>query len=246
MMSIEDKYGITYFGNKRRYIENLFERDYNLEGSFPAYFRLNKDEFYDNSWGAMLVQIINYLIDESNISIEKLLSFNVAWSKTTIFDTKTSKVLMVKLKNDIYFNVNHTSLHSCWLLQDLLGFFEIDLKKCELIIRRAPVSEPEEVRIYFKNMLKKGFRNYLINDLNKNEEIAESIIKNVDILDKHFSKFSSSFISLYLFDDFAVYKGYEDKFLNSYLAKFDFTEEVLEKFKKILSYHSRFMYKIFK
>lgn len=40
MESIENKYGIIYFGNQHYYNEDLSKRDYNLENCTPFYFQI--------------------------------------------------------------------------------------------------------------------------------------------------------------------------------------------------------------
>ena len=62
--SIEDKYGIVYLGMQRYYKEDLTKRDFNLEHCTPNYFKIGYDEFIESSWGHLLQQVADYLIEE--------------------------------------------------------------------------------------------------------------------------------------------------------------------------------------
>ena len=150
--TIEEKYGIVYFGSQHYYIEDLTKRDYVLENCTPYYFKIGYDEFIVSVWGDLIQRVANYLIEEYPKTLEELKQFSYKWGKQKLFLDAPKLASHFPLKNGLYINCNHTALHSCWTIQDMLDFFGVDIKECKLIIRRNPVAEVKEVKDYYINI----------------------------------------------------------------------------------------------
>ena len=162
MSSIEEKNGIVYIGMQRYYIEDLNKRNFYLENCTPYYFKIGFDEFVDGSWTGLLQQISDYLIEEYDYDMEKLLDFSVQWSKQKIFTIDNKSHALYKLKNGIYLNGNHTAVHSCWFLHDLLHFFGVNIDECRLLIKKKPITESPDVKEYYKKIVKDMFYNFIV------------------------------------------------------------------------------------
>ena len=199
---------LLFIGGRRYYIEDLTQRDYILENTTPREITISNEKIADSSWGSLLVKITDLLISKRTKSESELLDFNVPWSKKQMFSVN-KKTNHKPLSCGLYINCNHTALHSCWLLQDLLDFFEIDKSDVFLIIHRAPSSEPKEIRSYIKNENKKQIKSYLCGVCRKTQEEAESIIGVIDnCLNKILQKLSRSYNDFFLFDDYYYSYGY--------------------------------------
>lgn len=242
--SIEDKYGIVYLGNQRYYKEDLTKRDFYLEHCTPAYFKIGHDEFVESSWGHLLQKVADYLIEEYDKTKEELLEFSVDWSKQKIFLVQ-KKAAYLELKNGMFINTNHTAVHCCWILQDLLKFFNVDLKECELIIKRKPIAEATEVKDYYNAAVKEMFKEYVINKLKKTEEFYDKCITVLDKIDVLFKREFKTFESIYLIDNPALFSNYKSRFIH-YLMNLGYYDlKTFEAIEKRLDYYAKFVYSSF-
>ena len=244
--SIEAKYGIVYLGMQRYYKEDLHKRDFFLENCTPYYFKIGYDEFIDSRWTGMLQQICDYLIEEYDYDEEKLLSFSVEWSKQKIFIKESNNHGHYKLKNGLYINANHTAVHCCWLLQDILNFFGVNLNECTLLIKKKPISELKEVKEYYKKMVKGMFCEYLIQDMEKDKEFYDKCINVLDKMDVLFSRGFKTFESIYLIDDPTTYSALKSKFIKYIMDLNYYSLSQFELIKNRIEIYSKFMYKVFK
>lgn len=198
-------------GTKRYYFENLANRDYTLENTTPYMVTIFDKVIEEHSWGKMLVKVVDLMLERIRKSREELLSFRTNWSKKAIF-TIENKVNHKLLRCGLFFNCNHTAQHSCWLLQDVLDFLLIDKTTVQLIIHRAPASEPKDIKQYIKKEFKNGFRRYLLEIYQKTEDEIETIIEAIDqVLNKVLQKESRSYNDLFLFDEYAYAYNYCQK-----------------------------------
>ena len=148
---------IVFEGKKRYYVEDLTKRDYSLECATPHLLKIDDYEIQENAWVEMLRNLTAYLISTSAKSKEDIVSFKTQWSKQNIFSL-ISKTNYKQLDSDLYVNCNHTALHSCWLIQDLLDFFGIDKSKVYFLIHRTPYAEPKQANEFLLRSLKKSLR----------------------------------------------------------------------------------------
>ena len=156
----------------------------------------------------MLVEIATLLLKNVTKSTEDLISFRTEWSKNQIFAVE-KKTNHKPLNDNLYLNCNHTAQHSCWLIQDLLKFFEVDLASVTLIIHRSPKAEPKEVKTLIKSEYQNHFKKHLCNEKGISEEQADIIIKLIDEdLNKILSKITPSYNDFFLFDDNAYFYNY--------------------------------------
>jgi len=244
MTNIEEKYKIIYLNGRHYYIEDLSKRDYNLENCLPFYLKIEEEEFFETAWIRLLPIVTEYLIDEFDISKEELINFKTKWSKANIFNDE-ERVNNVLLKNGLYMNCNHTSLHSCWLLQDLLKYLDISILNCRLIIRRNPSAESEEVKTYFKNKHKEEFKYYIINKLNKDSIYYDKCITGIDNTEELFKKLFPTFESFYYFEDYSYYYNYKKKFIE-YLYKKIADSKKISIYKKILEIYGDYIKLVYK
>lgn len=240
MESIEDKYGIIYIGNKHYYIEDLTKRDYTLENCLPLYLNIEGEEFNETTWINLLPALAEYLIEEFGPTQKELCDFSLEWSKAKIF-SEDKKINSVLLSNGLYLNCNHTAQHSCWVVQDLVKYFDISLLNCKLIIRRNPKAEKKEVKDYFKNKHKEEFKSYVLFELGKDEKYYDSCIKALDSSEKLFNKLFPTFESLYYFDDYTYFCNYKVKFLDHLKNKTSIDSKTIEAYKKRFDIYGNFL-----
>lgn len=245
MPNIEEKYKIIYLNGRHYYIEDLSKRDYNLENCLPYYLRIEEEEFFESAWIHLLPIVTNYLIDEFDITKEELLNFKTQWTKSKIFNEE-EKINNIKLKNGLFMNCNHTALHSCWLLQDLLKYLDISMLNCRFIIRRNPSAENSEVKKYFKEKHKNEFKYYIINKLNKDTVYYDKCIKGIDNTEVIFKKIFPTFESFYYFEDYSYYYNYKKKFIE-YLEKNNIADpKIISVYSKILNIYGDYIKAMYK
>lgn len=240
-VNIEEKYNIVYFGKRRYYIEDLSIRDYSLENTTPYYFSIGFDEFVETAWVQMLAVVTNYLIEEYQPKNEELLNFNLSWSKAKLFSETNKGVNKVKLNCGLFLNVNHTALHSCWVLQEILNYFNVDISKCKLIIHRNPIAEPDEVKTYIKKRVKDAFKVYVKQELLKDEAYYLKIVNGLDKIDYLFKKHFKTFESIYLIDNPLVFSNYKSSFIGIINSIVTLDSKIKIGIKKRLDVYNRFV-----
>lgn len=207
-----EKYCVKLQRRRRYYKEDLTTRDYALANTTP-YSMMFKD-FYSNkrSWVALLIDLTNYLCSKNIKSQNELICFHTEWTKADFFsvEKRTNHKL---LHNGLFLNCNHTALHACWLIQDLLNFFDIDTNEVEFYIHRSVRNEPQELRVVLENEFKKDFKEFLMVKHDKNDELAEKIISNIEkVLNPKLLNISSTYSNFFMFDDYIMYLNYAGKF----------------------------------
>lgn len=207
-----EKYCVKLQRRRRYYKEDLTTRDYTLAHTTP-YCMMFRD-FCSNkhSWGDLLIDLTNYLCSKSIKSLNELIYFHTEWTKQDIFlvEKRTNHKL---LHNGLFLNCNHSALHACWLIQDLLNFFCINTNEVEFYIHRAVTNEPRELRVLLENEFKKEFKEFLMVKHDKTDELAEKIINNIEkVMNPRLSKISSTYSNFFMFDDYIMYLNYAGKF----------------------------------
>lgn len=204
---------IVFEGKKRYYVEDLAKRDFTLENTTPHLLKIDDYDFVENAWVEMVRNLTAYLILKYPNKKSKISNFKTEWSKSNIFST-TPRTNFKQLDENLYVNCNHTALHSCWLIQDLLDFFEVDKSKIYFLIHRTPYAEPDDARKYFISKFKEEFALYLSMSQNKSKENIDKITSNIEKhMDPIQAKLSKSYDSLMLFEDNLSFTNYAIKFM---------------------------------
>lgn len=204
---------IVFEGKKRYYVEDLAKRDFTLENTTPHLLKIDDYDFVENAWVEMVRNLTAYLILKYPNKKSKISNFKTEWSKSNIFST-TPRTNFKQLDENLYVNCNHTALHSCWLIQDLLDLFEVDKSKIYFLIHRTPYAEPDDARKYFISKFKEEFALYLSMSQNKSKENIDKITSNIEkYMDPIQAKLSKSYDSLMLFEDNLSFTNYAIKFM---------------------------------
>lgn len=232
-MSIEEKYNIVYDNNRRYYVFDMLTKIPILDNTVPYLFKYKDIEIYESSWNKMTVRILKEIDERNPKSNDELLSIKYFWSKQDVFTTvkKTNHTPF----RDLFLNTNHSSTHAMMSIQCLLKEYNIDPSDCYFLIRRHPVSEPSEVRQFFRSktindfsrMMKlKGFASDRIN----------TVIKNYDFINKFLNKVSIGFTDFFLFDDYYYFTNYKVKTLEEVEKRFAITDKTYVAVKRCLGY----------
>ena len=126
---------VVFEGKRRYYVEDLTQRDYILENTTPYQLNLLGHAIDEISWVQLLCRVTELLLDIYPEYQEKILSFKCDWSKAVMV-TLQPKTNYKPIKGGYYLNCNHTALHACWFLQDLLDFFGVDKSTVIFLIHR--------------------------------------------------------------------------------------------------------------
>lgn len=202
---------VVFSGKRRYYIEDLTERDYALENTTPYQIEILGNVIEENSWGLLLCKVSNLLLRLYPEYIETITSFRCQWTKSVIFSTE-QKTNYKPIDYNLFLNCNHTALHSCWLLQDILDYFQIDKAGVRFLIHRPCSAEPEKVKGYIEKRFKNGFLDFICSKYNKSKENAKKIISNIEkYLNPMLGKISKSYTNFFLFDDNPTLYNYVKK-----------------------------------
>lgn len=203
---------IVFEGKKRFYIEDLTQRDYLLENTTPYQLEVLGLVFNEHAWGNLLCKVSNSLLDKFPDYCSRIFDFRCQWSKQIMFSNEQKTNYKV-VREGIFVNVNHTALHSCWFLQDLLDYFNIDKASTVFLIHRPSGAEPQRVKEYIEKRFKRNFASFLVEHYNKSMEYAENkVIKIIETyLNPMLKRISKSYDNFFLFDDNATMSNYVKK-----------------------------------
>ncbi|MDY2913075.1 MAG: hypothetical protein SOV58_00365 [Candidatus Enteromonas sp.] len=224
-----DKYHIVKERRKRYYRISCTERRFDLECTNPHTLTIGDKVFKEHVWTELLENLTLYLFDQYPNKVSEAESYHTDWSKADIFSLK-AKSNYRKLPCGLWLNCNHTALHSCWLVQDLLAWFQVDLNQVVFVIRRPSGAEEPEVQAFYRKKAIVLLTAYL-ESLGKNQKTIESIIQNIDdVLNPMLRKISKSYTDFLLFDSQTVYLSYSQKviiYIRSHPKMAEKTKEVL-------------------
>lgn len=199
---------VVFDGERRYYIQDLTERSYSLENCTPYQIEIDDIVIEEHSWGILLCKMTRDLLKKYPQKEIDIFAFRTDWSKQEIF-LPTPKTNSKEVKPGLYINCNHTALHSCWLLQQILDYFEVNKSNVRLLIHKPCGSEPIKVREYIIKRFKSGFVEFLISQYHKSPEKAE---KALNIIEKHLNpmlcKISKTYTNFFLFDDKYILSNY--------------------------------------
>lgn len=232
---------IVFEGKRRYYVEDLSQRDYLLENTTPYKLEFKDYCISETAWGELLRSLTYMLLTIYPDYHEKIIDFKCAWSKQAMFST-VKKTNFKQVDADLYINCNHTALHACWFLQDLLDFFQVDKKEVKLLIHRPPSAEAKEVKELLERHFKVEFIEFLRYGYEKDEEYAQGVISKIDkYLNPMLKKISKSYTSLFLFDDFTTASSYiyklKDLVNQTYLQNEKARKVLLKYLKYLLEYY---------
>lgn len=228
---------VVFEGERRYYIEDLTERDYSLENTTPYQLEIFDHAIEEHSWGHLLCKTAELLLDLFPEYNEKIISFRCPWSKAQMFSLE-ARTNFKLLKSGVYVNCNHTALHACWFLQDLLDFFCVDKSAVSFLIHRPSSAEPKKVKDYVEKRFKRNFAEFIKSEFGKTDEYAEKVIRLIEkYLNPMLVKISKSYTNLFLFDDTATLSNYIKKIreqINSSLYFNDKAKNALNKYLDLL------------
>ena len=234
---------IVFVGLKRYYIEDLSVRDYCLECTTPYYCEIMGHVFLEKSWGNLLQAISGFLISMNPSLEEPLLFFRCSWTRQTIF-SRYSRNNTKQVKDGLYININHTALHLCWLLQDLLDFFKIEKESVLLLIHRPCGAETKEVKSFFSEITKKKMAQYLVDVCGKEKEYVETKIIPISerVFNQMLRRFSKSYDNIFLFDDMTIFCSYAKRIREMISNSMKYSE----KQKRVLSRYLDYIYNFYR
>lgn len=227
---------IVFSGFRRNYVEDLTQRDYSLESCTPYQIRIGSTLLEDGSWGDILCKTVSCLLELKPEKRENIESFRCEWTKAAMFAT-TPKTNYKVIDANLYLNCNHTALHSCWLLQDLLEYFEIDKSSIVLLIHRPCIAERKELRVYLENEFKRGLKNYICSRSEKPNDHADKVVRTIEkYLNPILNSVSKSYPNFFLFDDTTIASGYIKKARDIISKSLKYDEKSKKILNKCLSY----------
>lgn len=233
---------VVFEGKRRYYIEDLTRRDYLLENTTPYQFEFDGHAIAENAWTNLICKVAKLLLELYPPYKETITDFRCPWSKQAIFSNE-GKTNYKEVYSGLFINCNHTALHSCWLIQDLLDFFNIDKATVSLLIHRPCSAEPKNVREYIEKRFKNGFIDFLKIHCKRTQEQAEKVIKTIEkYLNPMLVKISKSYNSLFLFDDNATLYNYIKKIREQISVSMRFDEKA----KQILNRYLDWIVKYYK
>lgn len=230
------KNDIVYEGKKRYYVEDLTQRDYFLECTTPCKLEYGEYCIKETSWGEMIRSLSFLLINIYPETGERIMDFQCAWSKQKMYsaDKKTN---FKEVNKSLYVNCNHTALHSCWFIQDLLDFFKINKSEVKLLIHRPPAAETSAIKAQLESHFKNEFVEFLKYGHNKDDGYANKVIIRIEkYLNPLLNKMSKSYTSLFLFDDYTIASSYIYKLKDIVSTRFSCDEKAQRTLNKYLSY----------
>lgn len=202
---------VVFEGKKRYYIEDLTERDYVLENTTPYQINILDNSIEAHAWGTMIVETTRLLLRMFPEKKKNLPNFKCEWSRAIIFSIE-AKQNFKQVHEDLYVNINHTALHSCWLIQDLLDHFEINKQEVYLLIHRPCSAEPKKVKEYIENRFKSGFIEFVKIKYQRTQEYGEKVVYLTGkYLNPILKTVSKSYDNLFLFDDNPTLYNYVKK-----------------------------------
>lgn len=248
LKDLESKYNVIFDGYKRLYLIDLEKRIYVKDSTTPVllkieYFNIENEliekEFHYRSWTELIQNLCIYLKDNFKKDINQLLNYRTKWSRKPQF-SDFKWVNYKEIGDNLYINCNNTCLHSIWLIQDILKFYNIELNRCKLMCRYAQSGENENLKNIILDDVKNEFLNYLNDEFKGRSKFINLIIVNMDKINEVLKKVSKTQYNFYLFDDYYIYGIYKSKFLKDCLKYINWNENQYKSVKKILNIYSNF------
>jgi len=227
---------VVFDGKRRYYIEDLTERDYTLENTTPYQIDILNNVIEESSWGIMLCKVAELLLSTFPQNLDTITTFSCKWTKAAMF-LNQYKINHKLIRDNLYINCNHTALHSCWFLQDILDYFNIDKASVILLIHRPCSAEPKRVTRYIETRFKRGFIDFLVVQYQQSEDYANKVISNIErYLNPILISISRSYTNIFLFDDNATLTNYIKTIREKISASVHYDEKSRKILNKYLNY----------
>lgn len=228
---------IVFEGTRRYYIEDLTQRDYLLENTTPYQLEIEGCVFNEHAWLNLLTKFATKMIELFPEKLDNIYDFKCEWSKQIIF-LSTERTNTRQIAPDLYINIGHTALHSCWLLQDLMDYFGVNKAEAIFLIHRPSGAEPAKVKNYIECRFKRNFAQFIISQYGKSKEYAET--KVIKVIEKYINpmlaKASKSYVNFFLFDDYATLYNYVKKVREMIKTNIKYDENAKTVMNKYLDY----------
>jgi len=232
LSALMNKYGVVFINGRRYYEFDLMTKLPILDNTVPFLFKYKDIEIYESSWNKMALRIVEELNKKHFRSTDYLLKLEYWWSKTNVF-SRCKRTNFTPYR-DIYLNTNHTSTHSMMSIQCLISAFGVSLSDCYFLIRRHPISEPTEIRNYFREKNIDGFRKCM-KFRGYSETRIEKVINNFRVINQLLATVSQGFDDFFLFDDYQYFSNYKAKTIQKAEIKFISNEKYVSATKKSLN-----------
>lgn len=228
--------GIVFEGQRRYYVEDLTERDYTLENTTPYQMDILGHVIEEHSWVNLVRRVTELLLSIFPDFREKIIDFQCPWSKAKMITTEP-RTNYRPIENGLFVNCNHTALHSCWMIQDLLDFFGINKSEVSFLIHRPSGAEPQHVKEYIENRFKRNYALFIQRKTNKGEEYSDKVIRLTEkYLNSKLRKISKSYTNLFLFDDNTTLSSYVKKIREMIAVDIKLDEKARKVLNKYLDY----------
>lgn len=237
-MEIKDlyaKYNVVEFGPERYYISNLKERFFDSDFITPVSIMLEDQVFEDRSWVQLILKIAKYLNSKYVKPLSELYAFRTDWSKAEIYSDHAFIANSREVEPNLYISVNYTSLHSVWIIQDLLNFYNVDLDTCLLVVHKPPKAEPKEIQEAVENRNTEGFKAFLSGKGYDTEKV-EKVVKGIKVFNKILCDMESSYNNFFIIDNAITFANYKAKFFNDLSKYVSFTESQIKSAHKYLDF----------
>ncbi len=228
--------GIIFERQRRYYIEDLSKRDYTLENTTPYQIDILGHVIDEHTWIRLIQKIVELLLSIFPDFKNKIVDFQCPWSKAKMI-TNEPRTNYRPIADGLYVNCNHTALHSCWMIQDLLDFFGVDKSTVSFLIHRPSGAEPKHVIEYIENRFKRNYALFIQRKTNKGEEYSDKVIRLTEkYLNPKLRKVSKSYTNLFLFDDNTTLSNYVNKIREMIAVDMKLDEKAQRVLNKCLDY----------
>lgn len=216
--NLNRKYNVVFIDEERYFVIDLSKRDYTVDFTTPFFMETTGYSSFQEKWPYLLVDIADYLIKKhQDINIDKILHFIPIWLGFNAFNKEADKGYVYVCKN-IYVYSNLSDTKCLMLIQDLLLLFKEDPLKWKLLIYRPPCLLPEELKKEMKSDRVTSFRYYLGTLMHYDDKKVDTIVKNIDVINRYTPNISKIYSDIYLFN--SAYSFYINrKKLINYLFK---------------------------
>ena len=231
-----DESNIVFEGRKRYYKEDLTQRDYSLENTTPYKLYIYEYVLEEGAWGELIRSLTALLISIYNIDRAILLSYKSKWSKAAMFASEKKTNYKI-VDEGLYVNCNHTAIHACWFIQDLLDLFNVNKADVTLLIHRPSGAESKKIKEYLLKKAKCEFVEFLVFAYEKDKVYANKVVDNIEkYINPLLRKISKSYIDFFLFDDVLTLSNYIKKVREVIQWKMNVEEKVKKVLNKYLDY----------